>query len=169
VVATAGAAAPGLALAGGVLMGGSLTAGQITTISIVAGVTAGAIYAANNSDAKNNQSKSKSNSDSGGKTGNADPNNNLPKEKNSINISQNISNQMEKRGWTKESIQNTVDDPYTTRAAMNKANGNPATAYYNEDGSYVVTDDVTNDVVQISDQFDTNWIPDDTIVDPYIP
>ncbi len=53
--------------------------------------------------------------------------------------------------WTKESIQNTVDDPYTTRISKVYWNDNPATAYYNQDGSYVVIDDITGDTVQLSD------------------
>ncbi len=52
----------------------------------------------------------------------------------------------------------------------NKAHGNPATAYFNQDGSYVVRDDVTGELVQVSDRTNPpNWIPDDTIVDPYMP
>ena len=48
-------------------------------------------------------------------------------------------------------------------------NGNSATAYYTEDGDYVVVDDVTNEVIQISAIGDSNWIPDSAIEDPYSP
>jgi hypothetical protein len=49
------------------------------------------------------------------------------------------------------------------------ANGNSATAYFNKDGSYIVRDDVTGDVIQVSNRNDANWIPDATINDPYVP
>lgn len=55
--------------------------------------------------------------------------------------------------------------PYITRSAKNKANGNPATAYYGADNSYVVVDDITHEVIQISD-LTREWFPDSTIVDP---
>ncbi len=32
-----------------------------------------------------------------------------------------------------------------------------------------MVDDVTNEVVQISDRFDPEWNPDNTIIDPYMP
>lgn len=77
--------------------------------------------------------------------------------------------QMQKRGWTKELVQSTVDNPYTTRKSTNKATGNTATVYYNEDGSHVILDDVSNEVIQVSDRGDLNWAPDGSIIDPYIP
>jgi hypothetical protein len=43
-----------------------------------------------------------------------------------------------------------VKKPYTTREAINKATGNPATAYYNKAGDYVVVDNVTGELVQVS-------------------
>ena len=83
---------------------------------------------------------------------------------------QKINNEMAKRGWTESSVRRTVDSPYTTRASTNKATGNPATAYYNEQGGYVVIDDVTKEVVQVSDNINPDtWIPDPNIVNPYIP
>jgi len=52
---------------------------------------------------------------------------------------------------------------------MNRATGNPATAYFNKDGSYVVVDNRTNAVVQVSDRFNQHWHPDPNIINPYIP
>jgi RHS repeat-associated protein len=79
-------------------------------------------------------------------------------------------NQIAKRGWTNQSIVNTVRKPFTTRMATNKATGNPATAYFNKDGSHVIVDDVSGDLVQISDRTNiANWIPDPSIINPYIP
>jgi RHS repeat-associated protein len=85
------------------------------------------------------------------------------------NITEKIRKQMAKRGWTEQSIKDTVDSPYTTCGAYDKATGHSATAYYNKDGSYVVRNDVTGDVVQISKRGDPNWTPDSSIVNPYKP
>ncbi|MGI6576595.1 MAG: colicin E5-related ribonuclease [Eubacteriales bacterium] len=74
-----------------------------------------------------------------------------------------------KRGWTWDSMDDVVKKPYTTREAINKATGNPATAYYNKAGDYVVVDNVTGELVQVSKFGDTGWIPDATIKNPYKP
>jgi RHS repeat-associated protein len=84
-------------------------------------------------------------------------------------ISSKIAKQMGKRGWTEESINRTVKRPYTTRSAINKANGHKATAYFNKDGSYVVRDNKTGEIIQISNRNDSGWIPDPTIKNPYRP
>lgn len=55
------------------------------------------------------------------------------------------------RGWTEDLVRNTVDNPYTIRASVNKATGNSATVFYTQQGSYVIVDDVTKAIVQISD------------------
>ena len=70
-----------------------------------------------------------------------------------LNSNVKIKRQMTKRGWTQERIKNTIENPYTTREASNKATGNKATVY----------------IVQISDIFDKNWVPDSTIINPYVP
>jgi hypothetical protein len=77
VVATVGAAAPALAAVGGVVIGGTtaLTAVEIAEVSIAAGTIAGAAYAAKNSDADDSLPASKANTDTGGQTAGADPNN----------------------------------------------------------------------------------------------
>jgi RHS repeat-associated protein len=68
------------------------------------------------------------------------------------------------RGWSSDSIKDTVRDPAMTRTTAynpkvyNKANGNPVTYYYRQDGNYVVIDDVTGQLVQISDTGDPDWI-----------
>jgi len=83
-----------------------------------------------------------------------------------------VSTQLDKRGWTTESVQNTVDNPFTTRAALNKANGNPATAYYNKDGTYVSVENGTGNILQVTNNArvqDGTWLPDNTIINPYTP
>ena len=80
-----------------------------------------------------------------------------------------LHNQMNSRGWSRETVQSTYSGPFITRPSTNVATGNPATAYFNKDGSYVVIDDITHEVVQVSDRFDPNWIPDPNITNPYLP
>ena len=97
--------------------------------------------------------------------------------KNIINIPDNQRkiNQITSRGWSLNAIQGIVDEPFRTRKAVNKANGNPATVYYRSDGHYIVRDDVTKTLVQMSDTKlkvgygDSNWKPDNTIENPFIP
>lgn len=77
---------------------------------------------------------------------------------------------MSQRGWTKDIIQKTVDTPYTTRVSLNKATGNPATVFYTQKGSYIIIDDITNAIVQISYNINpSTWIPDPSIVNPFNP
>ena len=87
-----------------------------------------------------------------------------------VKSEQKLNNQMKKRGWDERSIRNTVDFPYTTRRSINRAIGNPSTVYYTEKGSYVIVDDITKEIVQISDNVNpASWVPDPSIVNPYIP
>ena len=61
----------------------------------------------------------------------------------------------------------TIKMNYTS---INKATGNAATVFYTQQGSYVIVDDVTKAIVQISDNINpSTWAPDLSIVDPYIP
>ena len=83
---------------------------------------------------------------------------------------QKLTNQMKSRGWTEDLIKNTVDNPYTVRSSVNKATGNTATVFYTRQGSYVIVDDITKAIVQISDNINPSmWAPDISIVDPYLP
>ena len=80
-----------------------------------------------------------------------------------------LAGQMAKRGWTKELIKDTVDNYYTKRVSYNKANGNKATAFYTEEGAYVVIDDITKEVIQVGNRINPReWRPDPSIIDPYI-
>ncbi len=83
---------------------------------------------------------------------------------------QKLASQMSSRGWTEELVKATIDNPYTIRVSVNKATGNPATVFYTESGSHIIVDDVTMSIVQVSDNINpSTWIPDDGIIDPYIP
>ncbi len=81
-----------------------------------------------------------------------------------------LTNQILKRGWTKDLVMDTVDNPHIIRTSINRATGNSATVYYTKQGSYVIVDDVTKALVQVGDNINpSTWIPDSSIVDPYIP
>ena len=73
------------------------------------------------------------------------------------------------RRWTKELIQEVVNNPFTKREAVNRATGNAATAFFTKEGAYVVRDNVTGELVQVSDKFDPGWIPDKSIINPFKP
>ena len=49
------------------------------------------------------------------------------------------------------------------RKAIKKATGNAATAYFTSSGAYVVIDNITKEIIQISNRYDPNWIIDSTI------
>lgn len=81
-----------------------------------------------------------------------------------------LANQMNSRGWTPDSVKSTVDNPFTTRVSVNKRTGNTATVFYTEKGSYVVVDDVTHEIIQVSENINMEtWAPDQTIIDHYVP
>lgn len=82
----------------------------------------------------------------------------------SITIPTHKVSQVERRGWNWENIGSTVAEPVATGSAVNRANGNSATAYFSSTNQYVIVDDVTGDLVQASDRFDDGWIPDGGIV-----
>jgi RHS repeat-associated protein len=73
-----------------------------------------------------------------------------------------ISKQMAKRGWTNQLIKDTILKN-VGRKAFNKATGNAATAYFTSSGAYIVIDNITKQIVQISDRLDTGWVVDATI------
>jgi filamentous hemagglutinin len=54
-----------------------------------------------------------------------------------------------------------LDPLHSTRDIRHLADGSqmnaPATAYINEDGSYVVRNDQTGEIVQVSDRNNPNW------------
>ena len=79
-----------------------------------------------------------------------------------------LMSQINNRGWTENLIKDTVDNPYTVRNSLNKATGNSATVFYTQQGSYVIVDDVTKSIVQVSDNINpSTWVPDSSIINPY--
>ena len=90
----------------------------------------------------------------------------MPDDKPQLIISRKIERQMEKRGWTAELADQTWAAPAMTRRALNRAGNAEATAYFRSDLSYIVVEDETNFVVQLSDRNNPQWKPDASIADP---
>jgi hypothetical protein len=81
-----------------------------------------------------------------------------------LSIGPKIARQIATRGWTRESIDETVRNPAKTVATRDtrwKPDGTrmnaPATAYMNKDGSYIVVNDQSGDIVQVSNRNDPDW------------
>lgn len=76
------------------------------------------------------------------------------------------------RGWANSDIQDVLDNPVNTAAGSDRTSGNaagePATYYYRKDGHYVVRNNRTGKIVQISDTNDPQWI-DETTNQPVYP
>ncbi len=76
-----------------------------------------------------------------------------------------IAGQMGTRGWTSDSIASTVASPARTIVMQDTRfdpiagvrRNDPATAYVNADGSYVVVNNKDGTVVQISNRNNSNW------------
>ncbi|KPX73207.1 Filamentous hemagglutinin, intein-containing [Pseudomonas amygdali pv. photiniae] len=84
----------------------------------------------------------------------------------SITIEPKIADQMGKRGWTESSIQSVIDKPVKTVVTkdtrFDTVSGSrlndPATGYIAKDGSYVVRNDRTGAIVQVSNKKDPEWV-----------
>ncbi len=77
-----------------------------------------------------------------------------------------IAKQMTKRGWNDALLQDAVDNPDHTvstkdvrydPATNTKVDKGSATAYYSKSGGYVVRNDATGDIVQVSNRSDPGW------------
>ena len=75
-----------------------------------------------------------------------------------------IEKQMGKRGWDKDSVNSTIENPNRTSSTIDtrwKSDGtrrdDPAIAYIREDGHYVVRNDNDGTIVQISNRNATDW------------
>ncbi|MBD2004233.1 MULTISPECIES: colicin E5-related ribonuclease [Cyanophyceae] len=76
-----------------------------------------------------------------------------------------ILQQLSKRGWTKEAVIATIQNPCYTYATRDKRfnpdgtkNNEAATIYYRSDDHYVICNDMSGDIVQVSDTNDPEWI-----------
>lgn len=76
-----------------------------------------------------------------------------------------ILKQLSKRGWTKESVMEIIQKPAHTAQTQDKRykhdgtrENAPATIYYSGEGHYVIRNDLTGDIVQVSDTNDPGWV-----------
>ena len=69
-------------------------------------------------------------------------------------------NQVADRGWTNESIADTINNPYKTGTSINKYTGNSVKTYYVDDVHYVAVDEVTGKVIQVADLAKPDWALD---------
>lgn len=82
-----------------------------------------------------------------------------------ITIEPKIKKQAAKRGWSENDIAEAITNPQKTVAARDTRWNNdsktkrddPATAYFDADGNYVVRNDIDGTIVQISDKNDPDW------------
>ncbi len=85
-------------------------------------------------------------------------------------LSAKIVGQLAGRGWTPKLVQRVIDRAVHTSPALNRATGNAATAYFDRTGAYVVRDNVTGEIVQVSNRLNPGaWRPDASIVSPFVP
>jgi hypothetical protein len=76
-----------------------------------------------------------------------------------------ILDMLARRGWTIESVLDTIANAFSTRAVRDTRfdpvtglrNNDPATAFINADGSYVVRNNITGEIVQISNRNNPFW------------
>jgi ElaB/YqjD/DUF883 family membrane-anchored ribosome-binding protein len=66
-------------------------------------------------------------------------------------------NQVQERGWTRDMIADTINNPYKTEKSINKYTGNSVTVYFKDEIHYVAVDDGTGKVIQVSDLNKPNW------------
>ena len=82
-----------------------------------------------------------------------------------IQIGSKIEGQMAKRGWTQESVEDLIANPSQTVPTRDTRwlpggagrSDAPATAYINRTGGYVIRNNETGNIVQVSDLNDPNW------------
>ena len=79
----------------------------------------------------------------------------------SLAFSQKILSQLASRGWTQGSVEDTYAQPFATHDVWDFTSGGkePATAYVQPGGGYVVVNDDSGQVVQVSDLNNPNWKP----------
>ena len=81
-----------------------------------------------------------------------------------FHIDDKIAAQLSARGWTKQEVRDAVDaPPIGTSTDHTRGRAEPATVYGSKYGGYVIVNDMTRHVVQVSDKTDPGWIPDSRI------
>jgi hypothetical protein len=78
-------------------------------------------------------------------------------------IGNHVAGQMRNRGWSPGDIQGLISNPTETHKTVDTRRGDPstygdpATAYVDSDGNYVVVNDMTGDVIAVSNKNDPGW------------
>jgi hypothetical protein len=74
---------------------------------------------------------------------------------------------MTERAWTKSLIENIIKNPKKLWKSINNYNwaNNPATVFYNSNYEYIVIDNITWKIVQITNRNLKDWKVDDRIYD----
>lgn len=81
-----------------------------------------------------------------------------------VHVDRKIAAQLTVRGWTEHQIRAAVDrGPIGRSIDHTEGRSDPAAVYGSRQGGYVVVNDRTGRVVQISDRTDPGWIPDSRI------
>jgi RHS repeat-associated protein len=62
------------------------------------------------------------------------------------------------RGWSPANIDQTLQYPALTREGIDKRTNQKVTYYYRSDGHYVVQNDITGEILQVSNTTNPNWI-----------
>jgi hypothetical protein len=82
------------------------------------------------------------------------------------NIGAKIEAQMAQRGWNREAIDKLIQKPTSTGSVRDTRHlpggsqmDDPATAYVDRQGHYVIRNERIGDIVQVSDRFDLDWGP----------
>jgi hypothetical protein len=85
--------------------------------------------------------------------------------KDNIQFSRKIKKQLQKRGWTEEMVKSVRQNPSRTVQTRDTRynpdgtqNDEPATIYFQNDRQYIICNDLTGDIVQISNRYDDDWI-----------
>ena len=81
-----------------------------------------------------------------------------------LSFGRHVSPQLGRRGWTEASARRLVRDPHSTRSMRDTRHlpdgsrmDDPATAYIDRSGDYIIVNDRTHDVIQVSNRNDPNW------------
>jgi len=88
-----------------------------------------------------------------------------------IKFSEKIIIQMNKRWWSKKDIESVIKNPYKIGRTIDNYWGKiwnkweEAIAYFLTDNQYVVVNNKSYQIIQISDRNDPNWIVDSRIYD----
>lgn len=81
-----------------------------------------------------------------------------------VRIDDKIAAQLAVRGWTEQEVRGLANSaPRGTSVDNTGGKSDPATVYGDPPNNYIVVNDVTGQVVQVSNRNNLAWVPDDRI------